>query len=256
MPFVEVPEAPSTSAAAISSTASIVHRNGNDEKTVVRFVDAAPWHPLPPSKVAAELIIWHEPASPAASHYRNVASALRPLLASENARSLLLLPVEPLSDHVIAVLNLALAVAEKRERTLLIDACPDGRGLAERLGIAAAPGWTDVLYGLPPKQAIQDTGWHRLHLLAAGNRLAGASSPLLGERMRGVMEEMHAHYDLVLLQTARCSAGGASAVFPYLCDAVCLILDKRQVGQPAENHCLEALRAERIRVIGSVVVAS
>jgi hypothetical protein len=112
-----------------------------------------------------------------------------------------------------------------------------------------------VIHGLPPSQAIQDTGWNRLDLLAGGNRLAGTASPLLGEKIRRLVDELVSQYDVLLLQGTPWSSSGMAAVLPHVTSAVCLLLEKEQVDQSAEARCLETLRAQRVRVVGAVVTA-
>jgi len=256
MPFIEVPEETSARPVSIPIATPAAERNGAAEAMTVTFVEAAPLPPLPQSNVSRELCVWHESTSAAASHYRQVSAGLRSLLAAEKAWKLLFLPLERRSSAAPAAVNLALALAESEPRLLLIDGDSHGRRVAEMLGSATAPGWTDVVHGLPLPQAIQETGWKRLHLLGAGNRLAGALSPLEGDKMRGILHALKSHYDLVLMYGSPWSAGGVSAVLPHLCDAVCLLLEKQEVDQLAETRCLEALQSQGIRVIGSVVLGS
>lgn len=256
MPFIEVPEVHSARPIPAASVPPAVHPNGSAGQPAVRFVEAAAAGRPPASEVSPELIVWSQPVSPAAAQYREVAAALKPLLSAANPHGLLFLPLTSSAKHTPAAINLALALADGGQRVLFVDADTRSRRAALLLGLATAPGWTDVLHGLPTTQAIQDTGWNHLHVLAAGNRLADSVSPLYAERMRLIFSDLCSRYDLVLMQAPPWSTGGIAAVLPHLCNAACLLLDKQQADQPAELSCLEALHSQHVRVVGSVVIAS
>ncbi len=257
-PFIEVPEA-SASRPIVAPTPlaqsmpRAVTVNGSTEPPEVHFHRRPALPPTTPAGIASDLVLWREPTGPAAIQFRQVAEAIRIALSAENLRTLLLLPLEASPQQMAPAANLALAMAESGGKTLLVDANPHSGQLHRLFGLAAAPGWTELLNAMPSPQTIQDTGWYCLHLIAAGNRLVGAASPLQGEKLRGIVDELRSRYDLLLLQAPPWTTGGMTAVLSHLCDAVCLLLGKKQVDQPAETRCLDALRSERLRVLGSVV---
>jgi len=257
-PFIEVPETHprATSTAAPSADKrppQAAQVNGSAQPPVVSFQRRQPSPADAISSFGTELMVGREPGSAAAMQYRQVAENLRTALKAENLRSLLLLPLDAATSPAPTAVNLALALAEAGATILLIDAGRSVRPTSEMLGLAAAPGWAEVVQGMLPAHAIQDSGWHRLHVLAAGNRLAGSTSPLHGDKMGGLLDDLRSRYDLLLLLAPSHATGGLSALLPHLCDAVCLLLDKKQVDQPAEANCLKTLRSERVRVLGSIV---
>ncbi len=139
-------------------------------------------------------------------------------------------------------LNLALALAERGRRTLLLDLDPQG-GIGHSLARADAEhqGLADVLVGqMPPKEAVLQTKQTSLLILPRG-RLDPMDTcefemALRGERgLSWVLDEVEAQFDYVLLDTpsgvGACTRAALSAsdsvLIPFQAEPLCL----RSVGR-------------------------
>jgi Mrp family chromosome partitioning ATPase len=211
--------------------------------------------PRTPATIGKDLVVWREPRSALADQYRRLCAAMTPQLTAGQVQVLLLPALEVNLRATIAVANLALALAEQRQRPLLlIDADPQGGQMALLFGLAAAPGWTELMAGMPLPQVVQESGWPRLHVIAAGNRLASARPALRGEQLAGLWPQLRQQYELVLVSPPAWHGSTAPAVLAHYCDATCLLISKTHAGQPLERTCLDALQREGIRFLGSILL--
>jgi hypothetical protein len=119
----------------------------------------------------AALAHWHDLDHEFVREYRATAQVLGHYLAEQSVRKLLLTPCQAGLEKSVAQIAMGLTL-ETGRRLLLVDVDLGDPGLAAAFELATAPGWAEVALGLPLEQALQDTGWIRLHLLAQGNRLA------------------------------------------------------------------------------------
>jgi Mrp family chromosome partitioning ATPase len=249
IPFIEVPEPGSLRRPAATATAtarSEVPSQQRQPQGSVQFEVASAVVSRVTRVFDAQLVVAHQPDSPAAQEYRQAARLMQAHLHAERQRSLLLLPAEPAHDHSPATVNLALAFGlESRQRVLLIDADRHAQRIASLLGLASAPGWSELVAGFSPAQVIQDTGWPNLHVVAAGNRLALSRRPGVASRLAAVMQELRGEYEVILVSAARRCA------VMELVDGVCVVT--RRDGTHGED-AIEELRAAGVCVVGSLVV--
>lgn len=241
IPFIEIPESPRPKPDPSSKRLTVV-----SPSPAIAFKPASPLEPHPARAPAPELTVWHDPLSALAEQYRHVRDELLQQLQTQQARSLLFVPLNGECNHAATVLNLALALTEDGTRSvLLVEADLHNRRIATLLGLAAAPGWAELLAGMPATQLIQDSGWQRLHVIAAGNRLAGCTTA------RGAVEttlgELGQRYELLMLQAAAYDSA-MTLTLAQTCDAMCWIVPKKQTEHvPAMPPF--------VRVLGSLVVA-
>jgi Mrp family chromosome partitioning ATPase len=252
VPFYEIPEVPAAQPPADSGGVA------SSPAVASSGITFEPWSRLdfqPPAAAAPELVVWREPQSSTANHYRQLCAAIAPMLAADQLRSLLLLPVERDRQSALVMVNVALALGEKRQQPLLlIDADPQDGQIAQLLGLAAAPGWTELLSGLPLRQVIQDSSWRQLHVIAAGNRLACANPLRWGEHVRARLAHLGRRYELIVVRSPGWRDSAAAAILAHGCNAACLLLTRAQVGQPFEAACLDSLRKDGVRVLGSIIL--
>jgi Mrp family chromosome partitioning ATPase len=206
--------------------------------------------------LSAGLVLLTQPQGEEANQFRRVRDALLPELARASIRCLLLAPTDDY-DATTATLNLALAFAESSERSVLvIDAEGRRAAVATHLELALAPGWSELLAGLPLAQALQESGFGRLHVVAAGNRLVEGSAVLHGERVREILEACRRRYEITLIQSPAASASAEFGVLARVCDAVCLV-QPAGFAEPASDAIgLRELQQQGLRILGSIVTSS
>jgi Mrp family chromosome partitioning ATPase len=254
VPFIEVggaaPEAhvPLQAESMPLAVAQPGAKDAQDLPGGIRFV---PRPALPASAPSEQqrLTFRNQPKGAEAEQYRQIRDALQPALVQSGLRSMLLIPA---NERVgcTALLNLALAFTEDGERSVLvIDADVHSAAIATALELALAPGWAELLVGLPLAQALQDAGFGRLHVIAAGNRLVEGTAVLHGERVRAVLEECTRRYHLVLVQSPTWSDAAEVGTLARACDAICI------VKAAADAIDLGTLQRQGLRVLGTIVTS-
>ncbi len=246
IPFIEVPDTDVPTGTPVAAPVALGLEH-------VAFEAATKPGARYPNGFAAELIVARAPDSPAAGHYRKAADALRCRLVAERARTLLFAPAGTADDCSVPPANLALALAGD-QRVLLVDADLRARRAAILFGLSAMPGWGDLLVGVEPPRAIQDSGWPGLHVISAGNRLVAAHSAFRAERIRRLLGRLRASYDLLLVKSPVWDEFHAPAALAQACDAVCLLVARNQAGRAMELRCAEWLREEGVRLLGSILL--
>lgn len=141
----------------------------------------------------------------------------------EPSRLLLVTSALPEEGKTMVVRNLARAFAEADHRVAVID-CDLRRGsLSATFGLGPGPGLTDVLRGAvtvaeamrpvalsgPGREAARTNGGGTatlvespLQVLGAGQAIVNPTAVLSSQRMRDVLAEVSANFDVVLLDTA------------------------------------------------------
>ncbi len=160
----------------MDASASVLAVRPAPVAVALRPAPAANGPRLPP--FAPEIVAHHQPDDPVSGQYRELLAAVTPPAAGQGAPALLLAPALPGADAVVVLLNLAVTAARQgNRRVVVVDADPRQPAVAERLGLPARPGLSDVLAGaVALEQALQPTGQANLTVLTAGAGAGGAAA--------------------------------------------------------------------------------
>ncbi|MBD0319245.1 MAG: AAA family ATPase, partial [Gemmatimonadetes bacterium] len=138
-----------------------------------------------------------------AEAYRTLRTNLRFSRVAPDARTLVVTSAETGEGRTTVAANLAATVARQGVRVLLVD-CDLGRARLHPLfGVDRAPGLTDLLLGdVSAEAAVRATSVEGVFLLAAGTPVGRSASEVLeGGAVQGVIAELAANYDLLILDT-------------------------------------------------------
>jgi hypothetical protein len=252
IPFVEVPEVAGQRTTEPPASTAMAPR----ERLMRMSFQRAPCpDPDFPIGIGADFLLWKQPAHPTVQAYRALRDTLLSELAAHHVRSLSLVPVMAPYDPRISV-HLALALAEGGQRAVvLVDTDVDRPRVAGLLGLAPSPGWSEYLAGLMLGQVLQETGWGRLHFLAAGNRLVRTPAMIGGTRARRALAQLSQRYDLVLLQSAPWPDGAAAAMLAPLTDALCLIDNVPSAEAGAAKRYEHAVQRQGLPLLGTIAIS-
>jgi Mrp family chromosome partitioning ATPase len=204
---------------------------------------------------APEIIAHHQPDHPVSAQYRDLLAALTPAVSPDGAKALLFAPGVPDADAAVVLLNLAVtAVRQGNGRVVIVDADPRQSALANRLGLAARPGFGDVLSGaVALEQALQQTDLANLTILPAGAPPASGLR-LVVETPGSMLRKLRPGCDLLLVLgpswDANCEALAAA------CDLVYLVLPEREAGSPRLDELLQIFTQQGARLGGCILAAS
>ncbi|HVS35706.1 MAG TPA: hypothetical protein VMS17_08990 [Gemmataceae bacterium] len=220
---------------------------------------AVSFRPSPPEVLprrphfAADVIAHHQPDHPVSGQYRELLSAVTPPAVGEAAPVLLLTPALPGADAVAVLLNLAVTAARKGgRRVIVVDANLKQPTLAERLGLDARPGLSDVMSGAATlEQALQPTSQAQLAALTAGGP-PSAGPRLIVETPASLLRHLRQCCGLALVLGP---AWPESAALAAASDVVYLVTAEQQTGAAEVDELLQAIPRQGARLGGCIVAA-
>lgn len=205
-------------------------------------------------QAASEDPVVDEPTSASAESYRRVRVNLQ--YQTPEARVVVLAPVvagTPDLGRVAA--NLAAAFAESGEETLLVDADLREPQVCDALGLAAGPGYSEVLQGSTDAKAMLHE-WHGVDVLGAGT-VVGALVPSLvgGTRPAEALADLRGDYERVLVLGTPLDSVVDSLGLAKAADGVVLVAPVG-VDRTVVRAAARTLAAVGARNLGTVSVAA
>lgn len=151
------------------------------------------------------------------------------------------------------VVNLAQAEAARGTRVLVIDTDFASPSVASRLDVTVGEfGLADLLEGtVPMEAAVLPTGIDNVSIVDP--RGVEASGELLrSDRLGGVLSDLYAHYDLILIDSPPTLSTSDSRLVASQADAVVVVYDPAQSRRDELQRTIDLLRSARANLIGLV----
>ena len=174
----------------------------------------------------------------------------------DGGRTVLVTSVLENEGKSTVAVNLALSLAQKRRRVLLLDCDLRKPACCKILGLSwTGSGTADAARGVTEAQkTVQPYGEGRsLDLLLEGRAVRGSAEITGSEGMAALIAWAKANYDVVILDTPPMSAGPDAECLAELADAAVLIVRQNQTEAKRLNAALDALHATRAKVLGCVL---
>ncbi|WP_175905536.1 polysaccharide biosynthesis tyrosine autokinase [Burkholderia seminalis] len=189
---------------------------------------------------ARSLLADEHPYDPAIESLRSLRTALGvTLLDATNNRVLITGPSPAIGKSFVSA-NLAAVMAAGGKRVLLVDADMRRGRLNDCLGLPRMPGLSDALAGnVSLHDATQRGIANRLDFVATGTIPIRASELLLSERMRRLLDEMSAAYDVVIVDTPPLLAVSDASILAPHCATAFLVT---RAGQTTIREIAESSR--------------
>jgi len=201
------------------------------------------------------LVVAHDPEGFAAEAFR----VLRTNIAFSTAReqplsSLIFTSPGPGEGKSTNAANLAAVLADRGDRTLLVDADLRRGILHESFDLLRSPGLSDLLVGeLDPREAIRPAVRPALDLLPAGKRPPNPSELLGSQAMANLLATWRDEYRWVLFDTPPVLAVTDAAVLAALVDGAVLVVKAGETDRRAGWRAIQQLRRVDARVVGAVL---
>ncbi|MEN6607766.1 MAG: CpsD/CapB family tyrosine-protein kinase, partial [Bryobacteraceae bacterium] len=155
------------------------------------------------------------------------------------------------------VSNLGLALAEIKQRVLLVDADMRKPRLHHIFGIPNDWGLSDLLQGKPapegPNAGICETSYPGLYLLPAGSETVGTASLLYSAKVAEMLRESRSEFDMVLIDTPPMLTMPDARVVGRLADAVILVIRSKQTTRDMAQTAIQRFAEDGTRVLGTVL---
>jgi len=202
------------------------------------------------------LITYEDPKSPISESYRSLRTNVSyASTIDKKIKSILISSSQPGEGKSTTTANLAIAFAQLRKRTLLVDA--DLRKPVQHnvFGHPRGPGLSDYLIGevADINTIIFQTKVPNLCILTAGGLPPNPSELLGSDAMSKLIEELEGKYDMVLFDSPPIVAVTDASMISGELDAIALVVKSGQTDQSAVERALDTIKNVKAPLIGAIL---
>jgi succinoglycan biosynthesis transport protein ExoP len=174
--------------------------------------------------------------------------------AEEGGRALVITSTAPREGKSLVSSNLAIALAQAGQRTLLVDADMRKPKAHDIFGLSQEPGLSNVLVGdTKLSAAVQETTVPGLSVLVAG-RIPPNPTELLGApRFRELLTALKTHFDWIIVDTPPVMAVADATLVAHLATGVVFVVGADMTSRHAAKRALDQLEQVRAKFVGGVL---
>ena len=206
-----------------------------------------------------ELATWQRKPSVIAESFR--ATLVSILFSGENGnrpRVLTMTSAGPAEGKSTVVSNLAIALAEVKQKVLIIDADLRKPRQHDIFDLPNDKGLTDILLSREPLDAlpegvIQQTMMPELFVLTAGSRSSTASSLLYANRMGELLAALRKEFDTILIDTPPMLNIPDARVLGRISDRVILVVRSGKTTRDAALAAWQRFREDGTPMLGTIL---
>lgn len=203
----------------------------------------------------SRLVVQNAVRSASSERYRRLCSKLEQAVLEDGKAPQLVLVTSavPHEGKTTTILNLALAMAEDKDRrVLLVDADLRRPSIARYLSPAPKLGLSEALAGaLAVEHALIEPRNSRLVVLPAGTPPENPLELLRSESLAALLSDLRRSFDAILIDTPPAVPFADAVVMAPHCDAAVLVVRARTTAKPLVHKAMEALAT--VPVMGAVL---
>jgi capsular exopolysaccharide synthesis family protein len=201
------------------------------------------------------LITYEDPKSPISESYRSLRTNISYASPDKKIKSLLISSPQPGEGKSTTVANLAIAFAQLRKRTLLIDADlrkPVQHNVFEH---QRGPGLAEYLIGEIDDfdTIIHSTKIENLFIVTAGGLPPNPSELLGSDRMSRLVAHLEEKWDMILFDSPPIVAVTDSSTISAEIDALVMVVKAGQTDRAAVDRALDTISNVRSPLIGAIL---
>lgn len=204
------------------------------------------------SAQAAITTITQDPRSPRAEEFRRLQTNLQYLDVDKPPHIVVVSSATPQEGKTSMCTNLALAVAEKNRRVLLIDADLRRPMVADRLGLLGAAGLTTVLVGGAEFEDVIQPYSADVDVLASGEIPPNPSQLLDSNAMQRLLDRARAEYDFIVIDSPPILPVVDASVLARRTDGMILVVRLGTAKRTSLQRAAGEVRALGADLLGSV----
>ncbi|RFA08558.1 hypothetical protein B7R54_04450 [Subtercola boreus] len=193
------------------------------------------------------------PHSLMAEDYRRVRTNLEFADVDDAITSITVTSASPGEGKTTMAINIALAMAERSLRTLLIDADLRRPSVASYAQIEGAAGLTSVLVGSATLDDVIQQWAPNVDILASGVAPSNPNQLLGSTAMARLMETVKGEYDFVIVDTPPILPASDALTLTHMTDGAVVVALFNSTTRQKLSDTLGALDAVRARTIGVVI---
>ena len=199
------------------------------------------------------LITYTNPESVISEQFRTIRTNIQFINGSQESTTLLITSPEKLEGKTTTAANIAVSMAQKKEKILLIDSNLRNPGLHYLFKVANNVGLTDVLLGDSSfEEAVNDSQIANLDILTSGAVLYNPAELFASERMQQLLKKVKSLYDIVLLDSTAVLDVTDTKIIANLCDGVVLVVRQDKTKLETALETKKVLNYANARIIGVI----
>lgn len=194
------------------------------------------------------------PKSVSAESYRTLRTNIQLTNLDHPPKSLVITSAAPLEGKSTTALNLAVALAQKESKVLLIDADLRKSVVHKLLRLDNSTGLADAILNHSRLEAAvqRPNNIDNLWVLTSGSTPSNPSELLGSSRMKALMEQVRKEYDYVIYDTPPLISVSDSAILASQADGVLLVISPGKVKREIVRRTKELLERIGTPVLGCV----
>jgi capsular exopolysaccharide synthesis family protein len=225
----------------------------NDVSHAARRINSA--SPVVASRTSPKLIAQLRPNSEVAESFRSLRTSILLSSAVKRPRVIMFTSPMPQEGKTTTSVNMAIVLAQRGGKTLLIDADLRRPGIDRAFGCSNSAGLSSVLAGLESfEKVIQNYGpLPSLSILPTGPTPPHPAELLGSDRMQELLEQLSRLYDHVILDSPPVNLVTDPGILSQYMDAVFLVVRSGKTSKNALRHARDQLLQIKAPLIGLVV---
>jgi succinoglycan biosynthesis transport protein ExoP len=215
------------------------------------------------SEERVELMTWQRKPSPVAEAFRAVLTSI--MFSGENGSRphvLVLTSASPAEGKTTIVSNLGIALAEIRQRVLIIDADLRKPRMHELFDVSNERGLSDLLQQPPAvngtleaalRGIVQETSIPGLHVLPSGPSTHAAANLLYSPNLAAILKKFRQEFDMILVDTPPMLNIADARVAGRLADAVVFVARAGRTTREAAQAAHQRFAEDRTPILGTIL---
>ena len=189
-----------------------------------------------------------------AAAVRTIRTSLFFSSAEEGCRSVVVTSAEPGDGKSVLACNLAVAIAQSGQRTLLVDADLRRPRMHEHLRVDRAPGLSDLMVGQADTgEVVRETEIPGLSVLSAGKESPSPTELIASRRFGAWLEAARDRYDWIVADAPPVLPITDATIIARGVNHILFVVDAEATHRRSANTALERLSAVGARVTGIVL---
>jgi capsular exopolysaccharide synthesis family protein len=200
------------------------------------------------------LVTHSSPESKVSEQFKTIRANVQILLGDERKNILLFTATRTSDGNTTLISNLAVSIAQQRERVLLIDANLRRPGVHSIFKVSNEVGLTDILTDkVQLEEAITKTDISGLDLITSGS-VNENPAELIGLRsMKNLLRSMKNKYDFVLVDSPAILEAAETRVLANRCEGVILVVNKQKTSLESTIEAKKIFDFANVKLLGVVM---
>ncbi|MDQ0063370.1 CpsD/CapB family tyrosine-protein kinase [Paenibacillus harenae] len=204
--------------------------------------------------IKSSLIAFLNPTSEVAEQYRTIRNHIRFASGRDKVGSLVVTSPSGAEGKSVAAVNLAITMAQRGDRVLLIDANIRKPVLHVVFNVQSSTGLMDVLANkIEFSSATMKTDIDGLSMLPSGSFLHNSMDLLGTKKMASVLEQAAEHYDAIILDCSPVLGTPEASDLASRCDGVVLVVNSGKTQQEKAIEASRTLELVKANIVGVIL---